>query len=174
MIQNHLEISSKSNFWTRNVRNWSKSLTEIWRNFQDLPRRTHKGPYGPTYGPIRTHIWAHKGPYGPQPGPGPNPAWALEQILFQWIKKCKLSYKTFIRTDHHDGFIPKIISRPTTCNSQKNTFQFGPGPASPVRAKPSRKSAALLLLIALNKIHSFWSKWFLFPHNWCILPRSCG
>jgi len=144
MIQNHLEISSKSNFWTRNVRNWSKSLTEIWRNFQDLPRRTHKGPYGPTYGPIRTHIWAHKGPYGPQPGPGPNPAWALEQILFQWIKKCKLSYKTFIRTDHHDGFIPKIISRPTTCNSQKNTFQFGPGPASPVRAKPFRTSAPLL------------------------------
>ena len=47
---------------------------ESLRNFQDLSRRTHKGPYGPIrahkgpYGPIRaiwSHIWAHKGPYGP-------------------------------------------------------------------------------------------------------------
>ena len=40
------------------------------------PIRTHKGPYGPIYGPIRA-IWAHMGPNperaptrtGPQPGP---------------------------------------------------------------------------------------------------------
>ena len=85
-MQNHLEISSKTQFWTRNVRILSKSLTESLRKvyviFQDLSRRTHKSPYGP----IRAHIWAHKGPYGPiwaptrtgiQPGLGPNPAWAL-------------------------------------------------------------------------------------------------
>ena len=67
-MQNHLEISSKTQFWTRNVRNWCKSLTESLRNLQDLSRRTHKGPYGPIYGPIR----AIMGPYGPQPGLGPN------------------------------------------------------------------------------------------------------
>ena len=69
MMQNHLEISSKYHFWTRNVRNWSKCLTESLRKvygiFQDLSRRTHKGPYGLIYGPIR----AHMAPYGPQPGP---------------------------------------------------------------------------------------------------------
>ena len=31
MKQNHLEISSKYHFWNRNVRNWSKSLTESLR-----------------------------------------------------------------------------------------------------------------------------------------------
>ena len=31
MMQNHLEISSKIQFWTRSVRNWSKSLTESLR-----------------------------------------------------------------------------------------------------------------------------------------------
>ena len=79
MIQNHLEISSKSKFWIRNVRNWSKSRTESLRKiyviFQDLSRRIHKGPYGPMRahkGPKR----ADMGPYGPQPGPGPNPDWA--------------------------------------------------------------------------------------------------
>ena len=57
-MQNHLEISSKSKFWTRNVRNLSKSLTESLRKvygiygiFQDLFRKTHKGPYGPQPGP---------------------------------------------------------------------------------------------------------------------------
>ena len=75
-MQNHLEISSKYHFWTRNVRNLSKSFTESLRKVygkftevQDLSRKAHKGPYGPTW----THIWAHKGPYGAQPGPGPNP-----------------------------------------------------------------------------------------------------
>ena len=64
-MQNHYEINSKSQFWTRHVRNWSKSLTErlgkingIYVIFQDLSRRTHKGPYGP----IRAHIWARMGP----------------------------------------------------------------------------------------------------------------
>ena len=57
-MQNHVEISSKSEFWTRDVPNWSKclygKLTESWRFFQDLSRRTHKGPYGPIWAPTRT------------------------------------------------------------------------------------------------------------------------
>ena len=71
-MQNHLEMSSKTQFWTRNVRNWSKSLTESLRKVYgtyNLTRRTHKGPYGPIYGPI----WA-PARTGPQPGLGPNPA----------------------------------------------------------------------------------------------------
>ena len=52
-------------------------FTESLQNLQDLSRRTHKGPYGPIYGPIRP-ICAHMGPNadraptrtGPQPGPG--------------------------------------------------------------------------------------------------------
>ena len=92
-MQNHLEISSKYNFWTRNVRNWSKlsygKLTEIWRKVYGNPRPVqedlygpiwaHMGPYGPTWAHIWAHIWAHMGPNpdraptrtGPQPGPGP-------------------------------------------------------------------------------------------------------
>ena len=70
-MQNHLEVSSKSKFWTRNVRNWSKSLygkfTESIRNLPRPPRPVQEGPYGP--------IRAHMGPCGPQPGPGPNPDW---------------------------------------------------------------------------------------------------
>ena len=69
-MQNHLEISSKYHFGTRNVRNLSKSLTESLRKvygiygiFQDLSRRTHKGLYGPIWAPTRT---------GPQPGHGPR------------------------------------------------------------------------------------------------------
>ena len=42
-----------------------KVLRKVYVIFQDLSRRTHKGPYGP----IRAHIWAHKGPYGPIYGP---------------------------------------------------------------------------------------------------------
>ena len=61
-MQNHLEISSTTQFWTRNVWNLSKSLTESLRKvyviFQDLSRRIHKGPYGPIYGPINGPIWA--------------------------------------------------------------------------------------------------------------------
>ena len=62
MMQNHPEIPSKNKFWTQHMRNLSKlsygNLTESWRFFQDLSRRTHLGPYGP------------------QPGPGSNPDWA--------------------------------------------------------------------------------------------------
>ena len=74
MMQNHLEISSKSEFWTRDAPNWSKclygKLTEIWRNLPRPPRPVQEGPYGP--------IRAHKGPHGPIYGPirahmGPNP-----------------------------------------------------------------------------------------------------
>ena len=80
-MQNHLEISSKSKFWTRNVRNLSKSLTESLRKvygiFQDLSRKAHMGPHGP--------IWAHMGPYRPiwtQPGPGlgPSPGWGPVRV----------------------------------------------------------------------------------------------
>ena len=78
-MQNHLDISSKTQFWTRNVRNWSKSLTESLRKvyviFQDLSRRTHKGPYGP--------IWAHKGPIRAHMDPNPDRAFvsrALDDI----------------------------------------------------------------------------------------------
>ena len=79
-MQNHLEISSKYHLWTRNVRNWSKSLygkfTESIRNLPRPPRPVQEGPYGP--------ISAHMGPNpdrsptrtGPQPGLGPNPDWA--------------------------------------------------------------------------------------------------
>ena len=83
MMQNHWEISSKNKFWTRNVRNCSKSLTESLRKVYGTSKTcpggpirahiwAHKGPYGPIYGPIR----AYMGPYGPQPGPGPNPDWS--------------------------------------------------------------------------------------------------
>ena len=62
MMQNHLEISSKYHFWTRNVRNWSKlsygKLTEIWRKVYGNPRPVQEDLYGPIYGPI----WALMGP----------------------------------------------------------------------------------------------------------------
>ena len=111
-MQNHLEISSKTHFWTRNVRNLSKSLTESLRKvyviFQDLSRRTHKGPYGPirahmgpnpdraprnsrkTYIFIETNVFFQKigsirarmGPYGPiRAHMGPNPDWAPTQAF---------------------------------------------------------------------------------------------
>ena len=81
-MQNHLEISSKYNFWTRNVRNWSKSLTESLRKVYGIsktcpggPIWAHMGPQGPTWAhmsPYRAHIWAlygliwaHVGPCGP-------------------------------------------------------------------------------------------------------------
>ena len=72
-MQNHLEVSSKNKFWTRNVRNWSKSLygkfTESIRNLPRPSRPVQEGPYGP----IRAHIWAHKGPYmGPNPDRAPT------------------------------------------------------------------------------------------------------
>ena len=51
MVQNHLEISSKTQFWTRNVEIRPKVLRKVCVIFQDLSRRTHKGPYGP----IRAH-----------------------------------------------------------------------------------------------------------------------
>ena len=91
-MQNHLEISSKTQFWTRNLRNWSKSLTEsLWKDYVEFtpylstessktcpgePIRAHMGPYGPVrahkgpYGPIRAHMGPN--PDRPQPGLGPN------------------------------------------------------------------------------------------------------
>ena len=80
--------SQLTEFWTRDVPNWSKclygKLTESCRLPQDLSRKAHMGPYmgphGPIYGPIRSHMGLYMGPYmgpyGPQPGPGPNPDWA--------------------------------------------------------------------------------------------------
>ena len=60
-------------------------FTESLRNlprpyviFQDLSRRTHKGPYGPIYGP-------QPGP-SPQPGLGPNPARAAQEGPYGPIK----------------------------------------------------------------------------------------
>ena len=46
-MQNHVEISSKTNSWTRDVRNFTKSRDLV------MP------------GPVQ------EDPYGPQPGPGP-------------------------------------------------------------------------------------------------------
>ena len=90
MMQNHLEILSKYNFWIRNVRNWSKSLTESLRNFQDLSRRTHKGPYGP------------------QPGPGPNPdknVSGTEKLFFELISETEFL---------HGGWVELINSEKYT------------------------------------------------------------
>ena len=55
-MQNHLEFLSKNQFWTRNVRNYTKSRDLV------MSGTVQEDPYG-----------HHKGPYGPQPGPGPNP-----------------------------------------------------------------------------------------------------
>ena len=67
-MQNHLEISSKTQFWTRNVRN----LSELsYGKFTESPGPVQEDPHGPIwahtgpYGPIRAHKWAHKGPYRP-------------------------------------------------------------------------------------------------------------
>ena len=81
MMQNHLEISSKSEFWIRDVSNWSKclygKLTESLRLPQDLSRKAHVGPHGP--------IWAHKGPYGPQLGTAPVFLFLCVHVLFWFI-----------------------------------------------------------------------------------------
>ena len=92
MMQNHLEISLKYHFWTRKVRNWSKSLTESWRKVDAFygtsktcpggPIRAHMGPHGSIYGPISG---PYMGPYGPQPGQGPNPDWAPTRAGRIWI-----------------------------------------------------------------------------------------
>ena len=64
-MQNHYEISSKYHFWTRNVRNWTKSPDLVMSGpVQEDPYGPHMGPYGPIRAPTRT---------GPQPGLGPNP-----------------------------------------------------------------------------------------------------
>ena len=41
-MQNHLEISSKNHFWTRNVRNWTKSRD---LDMSDLPRPVQEDKY---------------------------------------------------------------------------------------------------------------------------------
>ena len=57
-MQNHYVISSKYHFWTRNVRNWTKSPDLVMSGpVQEDPYGPHMGPYGP--------IWAHMGPYRP-------------------------------------------------------------------------------------------------------------
>ena len=108
-MQNHLDISSKTQFWTRSVRNWSKSLTEslrkvyvIFQDFQDLSRRTHKGPYWPIYGPIRVHM-------------GPNPDRAL-----YWVH-ASLDNSNLIHRPKRDhiGFYVPTLARMGLC---------GPGP----------------------------------------------
>ena len=51
-MQNHLEISSKTQFWIRNVRNWTKSRDLVMSGpVQEDPYGPHKGSYGP--------LWAH-------------------------------------------------------------------------------------------------------------------
>ena len=46
-MQNHLEITSKSKFWTRNERNWTKTLTSIMSGptLDSMHEETHKGKY---------------------------------------------------------------------------------------------------------------------------------
>ena len=46
-MQNHLEITSKSQFWIRNVRNCNKTLTSIMSGptFDSMHEETHKGKY---------------------------------------------------------------------------------------------------------------------------------
>ena len=70
-------------------------FTESLRNFQDLSRRTHKGPYGPIYGPI----WAPTRT-GPQPGLGPNPDWAPTRtgswVLHDFLVSCVKLFWLFV------------------------------------------------------------------------------
>ena len=40
-MQIHLEIISKSQFWTRNVRNWTKTLTPVNLNRTELNLNLH-------------------------------------------------------------------------------------------------------------------------------------
>ena len=54
-MQNHYEILSKYYFWTRNVRNWTKSPDLV------MSGPVQEDPYGLHMGPV----WAHMGPYGP-------------------------------------------------------------------------------------------------------------
>ena len=79
MMQNHYEILSKYHFWTRNLRNWTKSPDWVMSGpVQEDTYGPHMGPYGPIwvymgpYGPIRAHMGpygAHMGPYGAHMGP---------------------------------------------------------------------------------------------------------
>ena len=64
-MQNHLEISSKSKFWTRNVRNWTKSRDLV------MSGPVQEDPYGPHMGPNpdqREQGEGHRG--GPQGSTG--------------------------------------------------------------------------------------------------------
>ena len=48
MMQNHYVISSKYHFWTRNVRNWTKSPDLVMSGpVQEDPYGPHMGPYAP-------------------------------------------------------------------------------------------------------------------------------
>ena len=74
------DAESSRNFIKNSALHWKRAklvqksygkFTESLRNFQDLSRRTHTGPYELIYEPIR----AHMGPHGPiWPGPGPSRA----------------------------------------------------------------------------------------------------
>ena len=46
-MQNHLEITSTSQFWTRSVRNWTKTLTSIMSGptLDSKHEEKHKGTY---------------------------------------------------------------------------------------------------------------------------------
>ena len=46
-MQNHLEISSKSQLWTRNVTNWTNTLTSVMSGptLGSINEETHKGKY---------------------------------------------------------------------------------------------------------------------------------
>ena len=110
-MQNHLEISSKYHFGTRNVRNLSKSLygkfTESIRNLPRPPRPVQEGPYGPIWAPTRT---------GPQPGLGPNPARARslydEDFAFHRKKYSALFSLQEVRRAPLDEIMEAILLAP--------------------------------------------------------------
>ena len=47
MMQNHYVISSKYHFWTRNLPNWTKTLTSVTSglSLDSINQETHKGKY---------------------------------------------------------------------------------------------------------------------------------
>ena len=76
-IQNHLEISSKTQFWTRNVRNWTKSRDLV------MSGPVQEDPYGP--------IWALMGPPGQVlAGPDMPDFRLLVEFCMFWVQICFL------------------------------------------------------------------------------------
>ena len=136
MMQNHLEISLKSQFWTRSVRNLSKCRTESWRKVDGKLTESLRNFKTCPGGPIRAHIWAHKGPYGPiwaptrtgpQPRLGPNPDPVFFEILriredrYVFFQKCYVSGSDGSVWQNNDGFleISEASIHPRPAQSQK-------------------------------------------------------